>query len=80
MAARTPVWVLIAVTVAPTTSPAVGSVTIPEILPVMLAHTSAELTKNPSTATVAKRMIRRVRIVVTPEDKLDYRNFLENAR
>jgi hypothetical protein len=46
----------------------------------MLAHTSAELTKNPSTATVAKRMIRRVRIVVTPEDKLDYRNFLENAR
>jgi len=33
----------------------------------MLAHTMAELTKNPSTNTVARRMIRRFRIVVPPK-------------
>jgi hypothetical protein len=33
----------------------------------MLAHTMAALTKNPSTHAVARRMIRRFRIVVPPK-------------
>jgi hypothetical protein len=36
----------------------------------MLAHTSAELSKDPSATTVARRMIRRFRIVVPPGTKL----------
>src|ERR1700749_959998 len=74
-----PVCVFVAVTVAPITTAPVGSVTIPEILPVMLAHTSAELTKFPSTTTVARRMIRRFRIVVPPKTSWFLRNYLEMA-
>ena len=45
----------------------------------MLAHTSVELTNNPSTATVANRMIRRFRIVVPPKTNWFSPNFLEIA-
>jgi hypothetical protein len=72
--------VLIAVTVAPTTSAPDGSVTIPDMLPVMLAHTSAELSKDPSATAAARRMIRRFRIVVPPVPSWSSpKNFLENG-
>ena len=52
---------------------------MPEMVPVMLAHTMAELTKNPSTHVVARRMIRRFRIVVPPKTSWFPRNYLEMA-